>query len=527
MQHEPETIVKRENRSTRAQISRAPARIRLLHLFIFFLIFAAPLFIVHLQIISLPFYWDEQGQFIPTALDLFRHGDWVAHSTVPNVHPPGVEVYLVLWYKMVGYSIAITRMAMLLLGAAGLLFTFLLAIELSQGTNGAPAFWPPLLLLASPLFYTQSFMAQLDMPAMVLTLFSLLLFVKRRYAECGAATVLLVLCKETALVTPFVFFIVLSWRRDWRRASYFIAPAVALGIWLVVLHNATGYWLGNPGFAHYNVAYPLHPVRIVTSFLRRIYYLFFAELRWIGALALILAARKSLPFRSGIWHISIGVFAANVILVSLLGGAELERYLLPVLPLLYIAIAVALSTFQNWIATTASAVLVMGLAANLFWNPPYPFPYENNYASIDFVRLEQEAAAFSEENLKRQTIATAWPYTASLRNPDYGFVKQKLDVIETNDLSLASIEAIGARKFNILIVYNRTWVPKDSILSIPVVRRFLTRYYDWTPEITASECAQLGFTKSVLWSRGGLETAIYMRAGTNLHAAAYLLVRRK
>ena len=78
---------------------------------------------------------------------------------------------------------------MLLLASFGLLFTFLLAIELSHEAKGAPAFLPPFLLLVSPLFYTQSMMAQLDMPAMVLTLLVLLLFIKQEYGWAALAAV--------------------------------------------------------------------------------------------------------------------------------------------------------------------------------------------------------------------------------------------------------------------------------------------------------------------------------------------------
>src|SRR5579875_3748548 len=146
---------------TRAQRSAgfvARGERRALPLLICFVLLALPLVAVHLPFLTLPFFWDELGQFIPTALDLLRSGSWIAHSTTPNVHPPGVEVYLVLWYKLFGYSILVTRLAMLLLAALGLLLTFLLAIRLSRGTRGAPAFLPPLFLLISPLFYTQSMM---------------------------------------------------------------------------------------------------------------------------------------------------------------------------------------------------------------------------------------------------------------------------------------------------------------------------------------------------------------------------------
>ena len=113
---------------------------------IFFLLFAAPLYFIHLPLLTLPFFWDEHGQFVPTALDLLRDGAWVAHSTLPNIHPPGVEAYLVLWYKLFGYSIPLTRFAMLALAALGLLAAFILAVELTRNAQGAPAFLPPVLL---------------------------------------------------------------------------------------------------------------------------------------------------------------------------------------------------------------------------------------------------------------------------------------------------------------------------------------------------------------------------------------------
>src|SRR5436305_13816830 len=121
------------------------------YLFVFFLAFTIPLFVIHLGILDLPFVWYELGQFVPTALDLMRDGAIVTHSAIPNVHPPGVEAYLAIFYRLFGFSILSTRLAMLLVAGAGLLVLFLLAIELSKGTRGAPAFLPPILLLVSPL----------------------------------------------------------------------------------------------------------------------------------------------------------------------------------------------------------------------------------------------------------------------------------------------------------------------------------------------------------------------------------------
>ena len=48
--------------------------------------------VCHWPYLSLPYYWDELGQFIPASVDLLEHGQWLPMSTVPNVHPPGVMI---------------------------------------------------------------------------------------------------------------------------------------------------------------------------------------------------------------------------------------------------------------------------------------------------------------------------------------------------------------------------------------------------------------------------------------------------
>jgi hypothetical protein len=489
-----------------------PARKRPEYLVVFWLLFAVPLFAMHYGLLSLPFFWDELGQFVPTALDIVRTGSWIPHSTVPNVHPPAVEAYLALLYKLFGYSIPLTRAAMLLVASVGLLVTFLLAIELCPATRGAPAFLPPLLLLASPLFYTQSMMAQLDMPAMVLTVVALLLFLKRQYAWAALASVGLVLAKETGIVAPAIFFVVLAARKQWRRAGWFLAAPAALFMWLLYLRWETGHWLGDPGFAHYNVEYALHPVRMLLSFARRLYYLFFAELRWIGTLAILYAFHRCAPFLNSAWKIAASVAAANLVLVSMFGGAELERYLLPSLPIFYIAVAVALTCIPKKLSAAATAALIVGLVANLWWNPPYPFPYENNLAMVDFVRLQQTAAGYVENTFIGEPVATAWPYTAGLRNPDYGFVKRKISTLETGDFHYDSIRRVlGFGAFeppNVLITYTRSWTP---FVKYPIVRNILSRYYDWQPDITPEQCAALGFDPAASWISRGQQITVYVR----------------
>ena len=211
---------------------------------IFFFAFAALLLAIHWPILTLPFHWDELGQFVPAALDLYRDGAWVPHSTVPNVHPPGVMLLLAVVWKVFGYSILSARLTMLAIASVGVYLSFLLAIRLSRRSPDAPAIAAVVFLIVAPLFYPQSMMVLLDMPAMTLTVLALLLFLDQRYGACALAATALVLVKETAISTPMVFAAWLWFHEKKRRdALYFLAPAVALGLWLVELHHVTGHWL--------------------------------------------------------------------------------------------------------------------------------------------------------------------------------------------------------------------------------------------------------------------------------------------
>src|SRR5579872_3318026 len=108
----------------------------------------------HAVFLKTPFYWDELGQFVPAALDIFQSGAWIPRSTVPNVHPPGVMAYLAAVWSITGYSIAATRVAMLALAAAGTAITLELGFRmgLSSGAATVAAAW----LAISPLFFAQS-----------------------------------------------------------------------------------------------------------------------------------------------------------------------------------------------------------------------------------------------------------------------------------------------------------------------------------------------------------------------------------
>lgn len=466
------------------------------------------IFVSHAPWLRLPYYWDELGQFVPAALDIFHDGAWIPHSTVPNADPPGVMAYLAAFWTLAGYSVTSTRIAMLLLASVATLAAFLLAIELCRNVRGAPAFMAVFLVCCSPLFYAQAMLAQLDMPAMLFTCLALLLFLQDKIRLAALTCTVLVLVKETGLLVPLLCGGWLLYEKRRREAIWFLLPAVALGAWLMVLARGTGHLFGNTEFTRYNLYYPFHPVRFTFALGRRLYYLFFQDFHWIGTIAILLAWRRGV-FSTRAWRIAWLAVGIHVLFLSAVGGAMLERYLLPVLPIVYAAMVAAMSVYRGALKVACQLALVAGLIAGNFWNPPYPFPFENNLAFTDFVDLQQTAAGFVERNYAGQRIATVWPLTSALSRPEFGYVRHALSVRSLPDFTAHSVDSPGWRDARILVFFSRMWEPEWSWTNIELVRKIWRHFYGYEPELSVPEMQSRDVRLVARWVRRGLWVEVY------------------
>ena len=117
----------------------------------------------------------------------------------------------------------------------------------------------------------------------------------------------------------------------------------------------------------------------------------------------------------------------NALLFSVLGGALLTRYLLPMYPLVLL---VAVSTFYRrvpfWqgLAVFSAAAFVAGL----FINPPYGFAPEDNLDYARVVRMHLAGIAQLNKRFPGSTVLSAWPVTDELTKPELGYVKAPFEV---------------------------------------------------------------------------------------------------
>src|SRR5947208_10036796 len=148
------------------------------HPAVVFVVIFVGIFLTHLPLLRLPYFWDEAGYYVPAARDLLLTGTLIPHSVPSNAHPPLVMAWLALAWKIFGYSPLATRTAMLLIAAFGLLAVFELAREVA---NRQVAIASTLCVALYPVYFAQSSLAHIDLAAAGLTLWGILFYVRRRF----------------------------------------------------------------------------------------------------------------------------------------------------------------------------------------------------------------------------------------------------------------------------------------------------------------------------------------------------------
>ena len=165
---------------------------------VFAIIFGG-VFLLHVPLLQLPYFWDEAGYYVPAARDLLLTGSLIPHTTVSNAHPPLVMAWVALWWKCVGYAPLVTRSAMLMIAAFSLLGVFRLAASVA---NTQVAIASTVCTALYPVFFAQSSLAQVDLAAAGLTFWGLTAFLDERPRATAIWFSLAVLAKETAILAP-------------------------------------------------------------------------------------------------------------------------------------------------------------------------------------------------------------------------------------------------------------------------------------------------------------------------------------
>lgn len=469
----------------------------------------------HATLLHLPYFWDEAGYYIPAAYDFFRTGALVPYSTLSNAHPPLPSILLTIAWKLFHFAPVVTRVTMCLLATLALTAVWRLAILATAQDSVAAA--TVLLTGIYPVFFAQSSLAHADMFACAATLWGLVFLLEDKLLLTAVVFALAALSKETAVVTPVALAVWESWRRHPRRhrvlkIAALLAPVLPLAAWYFYHWHKTGFIFGNPEFLRYNATDNFNLHRIVIAFGHRVAHLTTHMNMFVPVAAMLAclllppvaetgaaASRESgVPLRHRIAPAHQAVFCvvlvSNTILFSVLGGALLTRYLLPVYPLILL---LCVNTFRrrlrHW--TGLVALSAAGFIAALFINPAYGFAPEDNLEYATFVRLHQAAIRQIVEHVPHPVVLTAWPATEELSEPAIGYVDRPIPVVAIDDFSAPEI----AKAANLPPTWNTALVFSTKYDPPPRARAVLRgdnqasdiRYFGFHHDLPPSAVARL------------------------------------
>jgi 4-amino-4-deoxy-L-arabinose transferase-like glycosyltransferase len=489
-------------------------------------LFFAAVYLAHITLLRLPYFWDEGGYYIPAAWDFFRTGTLIPVTTVTNAHPPLPSILLAGWWHLSGFVPSGTRTFVCMVAAAGLLAVFRIARNLLDAPAAAAV---AILTALYPIWFAQSTLAHADIFAAAFTLWALSFYFER--GESAYAAVdrprlagsvfrkmeltsilfsLAALSKETAVVTPIAlaaweFFLLIRDRHvpGLRRAHigwtiWLLTPILPLAAWYAFHYHRTGFVFGNPEFLRYNATANLDAHRILLCLYHRLLHLtlhmnmFVPVTCAVAALLMPNIANRTRLSRP-IFNAIVVILLANWIAFSVLGGALLTRYLLPMYPLvLLICIAEWRLHFERWewLALFTAAAFATGI-----WiNPPYAFAPEDNLTYRDMIVLHQRAVSLIAQKWPQATVLTAWPAYSELQRPELGYTKVPIKAFAIQNFSMGEIQKAAADPgdYDTALIFSTKWAPAAGHINI--ARRNApadARYFDFHEDVHPSEAAAI------------------------------------
>ncbi len=147
-----------------------------LPLWMLYPVFFAAVYLSHITLLRLPYFWDEAGYYIPAAWDFFRSGTLIPVTTLSNAHPPLPSILLAGWWHLSGFVPSGTRTFVCMVAAAGLLAVYRIGRGLLGVAGGAAL---ALLTGLYPIWFAQSTLAHADIFAAAFTLWGLSAFISK------------------------------------------------------------------------------------------------------------------------------------------------------------------------------------------------------------------------------------------------------------------------------------------------------------------------------------------------------------
>ena len=281
-----------------------------------------------------------------------------------------------------------------------------------------------------------------------------------------------------------------------------LIPIIPLALWYAFHYSRSGFVFGNPEFFRYNVRATMQPLRVLLALGLRLWQVLgYLNLYFLTAAAVLAMwlpplrdngeERERIPLE--VQFSFLAVVAAYVIVMAVVGGAVLARYMLPVVPLV---IVICVSTLRRRAGLWRGVIAMVALAfvAALFVNPPHGFSIEDNLAYRDYILLHERAEEFVEARYPTAKVLTAWPASDELTRPYLGYVKRPMRVFRVEDFSAPQIVAAADLRsdFDVALVFSTKYEPPHPWFERwPKWQQWKTEFFGYHRDVSPEVAAQI------------------------------------
>ncbi|MFA5146971.1 MAG: glycosyltransferase family 39 protein [Candidatus Omnitrophota bacterium] len=402
---------------------------------ILFASFAVLVFAAKFGVLNTPFHWDEIG-WVNAAHWFSENG---LYRSMPGLypkglifgHPPLLSLTAAALYKVFGESVWLTHLSILPFSFIGMLFTYLIGEHFYGRRTGILA---ALFLFFSPVYFAQSGMFLGDLPVAALGAASVYFMLKKRYGYYLAASLPMVLIKETGItiVIAILAYMLLAERKKAKAILPEIlkygVPLLVIAIFFVIQKAAAG----RPFFIVWDkFKFFVFGLRNIKLFFMITEWIFFSQLRFVFTILICL----NLFLHDGSERRKELLLFSLIILFSGYSFSFLfflPRYLMSVLP--FISIMGAWS-FTELVRTRAlrdiaGAAMVIMLALSMD-KAEDPGTGECTMKYLDIVNVQKAISRFIEEGFPGSAVLTAWPQAEELSNPYLGYVDKPVKTVRS------------------------------------------------------------------------------------------------
>ena len=241
------------------------------------------LFLLKINHLNLPYYWDDIYPYVSASIYSATHGLTPLLYGIDASHPPLFPMTLASFFLTFGIKSTVARIMMIIFAGLSVFLTYVIGRKFFNPTTGIIS---SLLLISTPLFLSQSSIPQITVLETTLFLVTFYFFLSKRYVFFSISCSLLLLTKEIFIFVPFLslFMFIHTSRFDIKKIFLILSPFFIFLLWMLSNKYIYGWFLApySAGIIHSS------PLYILANFLLISKYLFFDDFRWILSFIVII-----------------------------------------------------------------------------------------------------------------------------------------------------------------------------------------------------------------------------------------------